>query len=95
MVCFLVLAAVNIFIFLTLVVWAFLLCSGVISGQVWWDKCYYGWDKEARERLREDELESFFDQSAELESFFDRPAGRDGTYLKVTLKGEKSFKGKG
>lgn len=41
--------------------------------------------KRPGKRLREDELESFFDQSA----------GRDGTYLKVTLKGEKSFKGKG
>ena len=31
----------------------------------------------------------------EIESFFDRSAGRDGTYLRVQIKGDKSFKGRG
>ena len=41
--------------------------------------------KRPGKRLREDELESFFDDSV----------GRDGTYLRVHLQGDKSFTGKG
>lgn len=41
--------------------------------------------KRPGKRLREDELESFFDDSI----------GRDGTYLRVILQGDKSFHGKG
>lgn len=41
--------------------------------------------KRPGKRLREDEVESFFDGNA----------GRDGSYLRASLKGEKSFNGKG
>ena len=48
-------------------------------------KWCHGGAKEAGKRLREDEVESFFDGSV----------GRDGSYLRLKLNGENPLKAKG